>query len=130
MYHMRAMADRNKDRRFESSQEVLRWIAERNRAVDVSLRRVSFADMTGWHFDDERGDLVHDSGRFFSIVGVDVMTNAGCVKRWKQPIISQPEVGYLGIVCREFDGVLHFLLQAKIEPGNVNCVQLSPTLQA
>ena len=25
---------------------------------------------------------------------------------------------------------LHFLIQAKIEPGNVNKVQLSPTIQA
>jgi oxidase EvaA len=30
----------------------------------------------------------------------------------------------------EINGILHFLVQAKIEPGNVNGVQLSPTLQA
>ena len=36
----------------------------------------------------------------------------------------------MGIITKEFKGVLYFLMQAKIEPGNVNCVQLSPTLQA
>ena len=49
---------------------------------------------------------------------------------WDQPIINQPEVGYLGFIAKEIDGILHFLMQAKIEPGNVNYVQLSPTLQA
>ena len=49
---------------------------------------------------------------------------------WDQPIIDQPEIGFLGILCKEIKGSLHFLLQAKIEPGNKNFVQLSPTLQA
>ena len=115
---------------FNSTEEVVAWIERRNREVVVRVDKVPFADLKGWHFDDETGNLIHDSGKFFSIVGIDVRTNTGCEKRWTQPIINQPEVGYLGIICKEFDGVLYFLLQAKIEPGNVNYVQLSPTLQA
>jgi oxidase EvaA len=34
------------------------------------------------------------------------------------------------MVARPIGGVLHFLMQAKMEPGNVNSVQLSPTVQA
>ena len=115
---------------FNSTDEVVAWIERRNREVEVRVEEVPFADLNGWHFDATTGNLVHDSGKFFSIVGIDVRTNTGCEQHWTQPIINQPEVGYLGIICKEFDGVLYFLLQAKIEPGNVNCVQLSPTLQA
>lgn len=115
---------------FNSTEEVVSWIERRNREVAVRVEEVPFADLKGWHFDDATGNLVHDTGKFFSIVGIDVRTNVGYESRWTQPIINQPEVGYLGIICKEFDGVLYFLLQAKIEPGNVNCVQLSPTLQA
>ena len=115
---------------FNSTDEVVTWIERRNREVVVRIEEVPFADLKGWHFDGTTGNLVHDSGKFFSIVGIDVRTNTGSEKRWTQPVINQPEVGYLGIICKEFDGVLYFLLQAKIEPGNVNCVQLSPTLQA
>ncbi len=118
------------DNPFNSTDEVLEWIERRNREVAVRVDEVPFADLKGWHFDRETGNLVHDTGKFFSIVGIDVRTNTGFEHHWTQPIISQPEVGYLGIICKEFDGVLYFLLQAKIEPGNVNCVQLSPTLQA
>ena len=115
---------------FNSTDEVVTWIERRNREVVVQVDEVPFASLRGWHFDEATGNLVHNSGKFFSIVGIDVRTNTGCEQRWTQPIINQPEVGYLGIICKEFDGVLYFLLQAKIEPGNVNCVQLSPTLQA
>ena len=115
---------------FNSTDEVVAWIERRNREVVVQVDEVPFAELKNWHFDEETGNLVHDSGKFFSVVGIDVRTNTGREHRWTQPIINQPEVGYLGIICKEFDGVLYFLLQAKIEPGNVNCVQLSPTLQA
>ena len=43
----------------------------------------------------------------------------------KQPIINQPEIGFLGFITKEFNGILHFLVQAKVEPGNVNNVQIS-----
>ena len=35
-----------------------------------------------------------------------------------------------GIICKKINGKLNLLMQAKIEPGNVNCVQISPTIQA
>ena len=89
--------------------------------MQVDVAQVPFAELKGWHFDEGTGDLCHQSGKFFSIVGIDVYKNQDGIFRWKQPIINQPEVGYLGIICKEFDGVLYFLLQAKIEPGNVNC---------
>ena len=115
---------------FNSTEEVLAWIERRNREVQVEVAQVPFVELKGWDFDEETGNLCHQSGKFFSIVGIDVYKNQDGIFRWKQPIINQTEVGYLGIICKEFDGVLYFLLQAKIEPGNVNCVQLSPTLQA
>jgi len=115
---------------FNSTEDILTWIEKRNREVEVSVRPIPFRELKGWSFDKKTGNLCHDSGKFFSIVGIDVYKNQDWVERWQQPIINQPEVGYLGIICKEFGGVLYFLLQAKIEPGNVNCVQLSPTLQA
>lgn len=115
---------------FNSTEEVLSWIEHRNREVMVEVTPMPFSELKGWHFDGKTGNLCHDSGKFFSVVGIDVYADNGRPQRWTQPIINQPEVGYLGIICREVEGVMYFLLQAKIEPGNVNCVQLSPTLQA
>lgn len=114
---------------FNSTDELKRWIEERNREVNVKVERIPFALLEKWHFEAD-GSLHHDSGRFFSISGIDVKTDFGSIRHWQQPIILQPEVGYLGILTKEIDGVLYCLMQAKIEPGNVNCVQISPTLQA
>lgn len=111
------------------TEEIRQWIIERNKEVEVNIERIPFSKMEGWHV-DSCGSLRHNSGKFFSIEGIHIETDYEIRSSWNQPIINQPEVGYLGLLTKEFDGVLYFLIQAKIEPGNVNCVQLSPTLQA
>ena len=109
---------------------ILQWIRTQNDKVHVQIDKIPFADLKLWGFDEKKSSLKHNTGKFFSIDGIRVQTNWGKVNNWDQPIINQSEIGYLGFITKEFDGVLHFLLQAKIEPGNVNLVQLSPTLQA
>lgn len=114
---------------YNSTDEIRHWIERRNREVEVKVEKIPFSEMKMWHSETD-GSIRHDSGRFFSIVGIDVNTDYGTNHHWQQPVILQPEVGYLGILTKEIDGVLYCLMQAKIEPGNVNCVQISPTLQA
>ena len=114
---------------FNSTEEIKSWIEQRNREVEVEVNKIPFSEMKMWHSESD-GSIHHDSGKFFSIVGIDVRTDYGLNDHWQQPIILQPEVGYLGILTKEINGVLYCLMQAKIEPGNVNCVQISPTLQA
>ena len=106
------------------------WLAERRRVHRFEVVRIPFASLQAWHFADGSGNLVHDSGRFFTVEGLRVRTSTGPFREWHQPIIKQPEVGILGILLKEFDGVLHCLMQAKLEPGNPNLLQISPTVQA
>ncbi|MEU1752747.1 NDP-hexose 2,3-dehydratase family protein [Micromonospora matsumotoense] len=103
------------------------WFAARSRAHRFTVERVPLPKLTGWSFEPGSGNLGHHSGRFFRVEGLHVSIGA---REWQQPIIVQPEVGILGILAKEFDGVLHFLMQAKMEPGNPRLLQLSPTVQA
>jgi oxidase EvaA len=118
------------DNPFINTQAVINWVKEQNNYVSVQINKIPFSDLKLWHFDNDNSRLQHNTGKFFSIDGIRINTNWGNVQTWDQPIINQPEIGYLGFITKEFNGILHFLLQAKIEPGNINFVQLSPTLQA
>ena len=113
-----------------SNKEFLIWINERRNSVAVKIELVPFSNLKKWKFEDIKGNLVHESGKFFGIEGIKINTNWGNIASWTQPIINQPEIGFLGIITKKINGILHFLMQAKIEPGNINFVQLSPTLQA
>lgn len=107
-----------------------RWWQEARAADDSRVERIPFADLRSWGFAPGTGNLVHDSGRFFSVEGLSAHRPGAPVPHWSQPIVHQPETGILGILAKEFDGVLHFLMQAKMEPGNHDGIQLCPTVQA
>ena len=115
---------------FLSTFDVISWLKERNEAVKVNIRKRRFQDLDFWSFSDNGFNLKHNSNKFFSVDGIKISTNYGTINQWEQPIINQPEIGYLGFITKIFNGLLYFLVQAKIEPGNINNVQLSPTLQA
>ncbi|TDD37573.1 NDP-hexose 2,3-dehydratase [Actinomadura sp. KC06] len=104
------------------------WWLHRRRSASFRVTRIPFERLDGWLFDSENGNLRHASGRFFAVKGMNVHGPGG--GPWTAPVIHQPEVGILGILLREIDGEPHCLMQAKFEPGNVNGLQLSPTVQA
>jgi oxidase EvaA len=96
--------------------------------MDINISRKTFDSMDKWDYSDD-GDIVHESGKFFSIRGAEAINNETSQVSY-QPIIDQPEQGILGIVSRINNGRVELLLQAKIEPGNLDIVQYSPTVQA
>ncbi|ASB50950.1 NDP-hexose 2,3-dehydratase [Alkalitalea saponilacus] len=112
----------------KSNEQIKEWLAWQNSKTAVNINKIKFSELDLWHYNNN--SLQHTSGKFFTIDGIHIDTNWGPNPSWEQPIINQPEIGYLGFITKEFEGILHFLMQAKIEPGNVNHVQLSPTLQA
>jgi oxidase EvaA len=113
-----------------SNTEILSWIASNKENAKTLVKQIPLDKMRRWRIDPKTGSVVHDSGKFFSIEGINIETNWTSLTSWEQPIINQPEIGYLGILAQKRNGVLHFLMQGKIEPGNLNIVQISPTLQA
>ncbi|GAA2076992.1 NDP-hexose 2,3-dehydratase family protein [Actinomadura alba] len=108
------------------------WLREkRSQPFESSIITLTeLTEPTGWRFAPDTGNLEHHSGRFFTVEGMHVRANHGHTREWWQPILVQRDIAILGIIAKEFDGVLHFLLQAKMEPGNADMVQLSPTVQA
>jgi oxidase EvaA len=103
------------------------WIEERNSSLEVRISKISLSECNPWFYDDVCGVIRNNSGCFFSVGAIRKKLGSVIIE---QPILIQKEIGYLGILCTVIDGVLHFLMQAKIEPGNINTIQISPTLQA
>lgn len=108
--------------------DVVPWLTAHRLRGGATVRQIPFAELDRWSFASGTGNLHHDTGRFFTVEGLH--SSRPQEPGWHQPIIVQPDIGILGILAKELDGVLHFLMQAKFEPGNPNLVQLSPTVQA
>ena len=113
----------NQSESVHTIEELLTWIEERNKKLTVNIVPNRLSESGFWLYDESTGRIRNQNNSFFEISGM----RCGDAE---QPIILQDEIGYIGILTNEINGVLHFLMQAKIEPGNINKIQISPTIQA
>lgn len=111
-----------------SMDDIKKWIKERNSFANVSIQKVDFSYNGFWYYDEKDGRIRNENNSFFQLAGYQEIEDDHIVK--EQPIIIQNEIGYLGIICKMINGKLNFLMQAKVEPGNINVIQISPTIQA
>ena len=93
--------------------------------IKFIIKKKKLIEIKNWKIKSEK--IFHDTNKFFKIIGIKVKTNY-YRKNWDQPIIVQNEIGILGIIKNTKTN--KYLLQAKVEPGNVNKIQISPTVQA
>ena len=115
-------------REVHSFEDLKTWLESRKESQKVSISRITLKDCTPWFYDEDSGQIRNPTRSFFQIAGIHSSFSDG--RTIEQPIILQNEIGFLGIICKKINGIWHFLMQAKIEPGNINYVQISPTIQA
>jgi oxidase EvaA len=108
----------------------LRDLEDRNRRLGIDVTLAPLQELAGWRQEPATGDFRHETGMFFSVTGLRAARPRGPVREWRQPILNQPETGVLGVLVKQIDGVLHCLMQAKVEPGNDGGFQVAPTVQA
>lgn len=111
--------------------EAQKWLEEKRKAYPAEVEEIGLKDVAKWRVDPETGNVSHETGKFFSLIGVKVDGAKGReVTSWTQPIMKQEECGILGILCQKKGGAMHYLLYAKFDPGPPAGLQFSPTLQA
>ena len=113
-------------------QKKLSWYLEIKRENKALLSFKNLDELEGWVLEKNNKKIKHKSGKFFSIIGISI-TNAGReVNSWDQPIVKQTNLngGIIGLVRKKINGIPHYLVEAKFEPGNYNKIQISPSVQA
>ena len=107
------------------NKKFLNWFNSQRKKHKINIKIKGLNKLKKWRFNNEV--IFHETKKFFKIIAIDVKSNFGG-KNWDQPIIVQNEQGILGIIKNKVNN--KYLLQAKVEPGNKNKLQLSPTVQA
>lgn len=121
--------------RLHTFEEVRGWFERQRADCTMIVEDIPIHACAGWRVDPDSGWVRREDGEFFFVQGVRVRHSSDREvggKGWDQPILTQ--VGYdggiVGLIRMRFDGVPHYLVEAKAEPGNYERVQMSPTLQA
>ena len=117
-----------------SLNDILKFYSSEVVKNTAAVNQVDISSLNLWESSEK--SIRHNSGKFFEVIGLSIRNSdkrevgsAG----WDQPIIRETNDnngGILGLIRTYINGLPHYLIEAKFEPGNYNQIQLSPTLQA
>ena len=118
-----------------SLEEFSNWYLDQKQKCSMEVVDLPLNECRGWRIDTNTGDVTHESGEFFKVQGVRVLLSKDREVGeggWDQPMVTQIgfDGGLLGLLRKRINGIPHYLVEAKAEPGNPDLVQISPTLQA
>ena len=111
---------------------VIDWLNSRKEKLEASVKKIPLKDISDdWYLSNDSGNYEHVTNGFFKIIGVRTETSVReSGKGWDQPMIDQgTESSVAGLIMKRFEGIPHYLIEAKFEPGNYDKILLSPTLQ-
>ena len=105
----------------------LSWLAEVKTKYELEVDKIPLKDVKHW-IKTER-DIHHEKGKFFKVIPVSVEIGNREVTQWTQPLMQPAQEGLIAFIVRKFNGIYHFLVQAKVECGNLDILELAPTVQ-
>ncbi|MGV2840940.1 NDP-hexose 2,3-dehydratase family protein [Vibrio cyclitrophicus] len=115
-------------------QNIINWYESAKQRCTMNVEQIPLLECEGWHLHPETGALVHKTGEFFRVEGIRITSsiNREVSSGWEQPILTQVgfDGGILGLIRKRRNGLPHYLVEAKSEPGNPGIVQISTTVQA
>ncbi len=101
------------------------WLKNQKKLNKLKIQKKNINNLQDWIL--KKKSIFHKTNIFFSIKPFLFEQKN---KKIFQPLIVQKEEGILGIIKQKKNGKDYYLLQSKIEPGNINGIQISPTVQA
>lgn len=107
--------------------ELLQNLSREKFQCELDTRLIPLNEVQDWTCTPT--EISHAKGLYFSVVGVRLEASNREVPSWDQPIVKQHHPGIVGFIARPIQGVLHFLVQLKMESGNIDLLEVAPTVQ-
>lgn len=110
-----------------SYEEIISWFTNLKSMTDLQIERCNINELSDWVITPS--SISHKENKYFEVLGISSRIGSREVTEWCQPIIRQRETGIIGFIMRKINNVYHLLVQAKIEPGNFDVLEMAPTVQ-
>ena len=109
-----------------SLDRIIEWINKMKKNYTLDTKRIPLNKTSRWKQTDFR--IEHESKRFFSIIAVSVNVDSREIAHWAQPLLTSDSYGIAGFIIKKIKNIFHFLVQAKVEAGNFEVIELAPTI--
>tara|TARA_Y100001960_G_scaffold123446_1_gene131645 strand:- start:301 stop:729 length:429 start_codon:yes stop_codon:yes gene_type:complete len=95
---------------------IIEWFNKKREESDMIVEEIGINDLDKWSVDSNSGNVKHESGGFFEVIGVKVSNTFDREvgkKGWTQPMIAKNPGGILGILMKRINGIPTLSLTGK-----------------
>lgn len=110
---------------FKNLKEAKNWLFQKKKNI-ITTKEIPLTQLSNWEVTDN-GIFPKDRESQYSIIQISVSSDEREVACWDQPIVNTFKQGLLGLICKEFNGVLHILFEASSQIGSHE-VELLPSI--
>jgi oxidase EvaA len=109
-----------------NNDKILSWINDQKNSLNLYSKTSDLINLKDWKLKD--GKITNIETEYFEILGVKVNATNREVSTWCQPMIGDINKGLVGFIIKIINNKLYFLVQARVEPGSFDIVDLAPTV--
>ncbi|MDG1476212.1 MAG: NDP-hexose 2,3-dehydratase family protein, partial [Vicingaceae bacterium] len=117
----------DEDNNLHSIEYIISWITKHKAFAELDVKQIPLNSIADWKKDGEA--IYHEACKYFSVIAVRAEIGNREVHSWTQPLVKSAQEGLIAFIIKKINGVYHFLVQAKLESGNFDIIELAPTVQ-
>lgn len=110
-----------------SFKHIIHWFTGLKVRYNLAISGIPLHTVDKWVIEPDC--IRHVEDRFFQVIAMRVEISNREVTSWDQPLIEPVRQGICAFIVKEIEGILHFLVQGKVEPGNFDVLEMAPTVQ-
>jgi oxidase EvaA len=110
-----------------TTDSVLSWFTDVKTRYEMVTDRIPLNQVQRWEVTDT--EIRHTEVKFLSVIAVSVQAGSREVGQWTQPLFHAGREGLAALLVKPFDGVLHALVQGKLQAGHRDLMEIAPTVQ-
>ncbi|MET8194187.1 NDP-hexose 2,3-dehydratase family protein [Micromonospora sp. NPDC005222] len=126
-FHAAVVASHRRSRSDADLADAMSWLIDQKELYTLDVHRTALSDLDGWIADDE--GIRHRDGGYFRVVGLKITATSREVTSWTQPMLEPVPGNLVAFLCRRRAGALEFLVQALVQPGLTDRLELAASIQ-
>ena len=91
------------------------WFKKLKKKYFIKRKIIPLSDMKNWSYDKK--NIIHNSRKYFSVIGVKIKSNSREISEWEQPIIKETNLGLSGFIVKKINSTYHYLVRFSLKPG-------------
>jgi len=81
------------------------------------------------YWDIGEWEISNKNNKYFKIFVANINIENREVRSWQQPLIKPVDDGIIAFIIKKINGIMHLLVQAKLECGNYDVLEMAPSVQ-